>query len=121
MAIVAWAVSLALLLLWPNREHADQWTLIFIALGTFVVLFVVVLWVSYRQPPRLLRDRPGRYLIPSAVGLMAASTWLTWISRNGPSDWALPGWALFGALILLGDGVAIAWWASAPSEDPPVG
>ena len=122
-----YVAGLFVLLLWPNRQSADQYVVLLAGIAILLLVGMAVDWLVFRWRPSfdLLAfvtqtgagmSRPRRYSIPSFLGLMTALTVMQWLRRNGSADWGLTAYALGSVLVFGGFLASNVMWARASTS-----
>ena len=109
---VGYAAGLLALLLWPNRQSADQFVVLLVGIVIFLLVGMSVDWLAFKWRPSfdVLAfvtqtgagvSRPLRYSIPNVLGLATALIFADWLRATGLADWGLTAYAV-GTLLLVG-------------------
>jgi hypothetical protein len=102
------AAGLLVLLLWPNREAANQVFLLLAASGTLIAMSAVVDWFAFGRTPTFeYGKRPARFSIPTFLCLFLG---LTVFGAMRPFD-AFTSYALGIPLVFAGITISNALWA----------
>jgi hypothetical protein len=125
VAGVAFGAGLLALLLWPNRENADQDLVFIVGLATLTVVGALVQWLAFHWRPtfdlvafltmtgRPRPTRPRRQTLPTLLGMLAALTFANWLKAIDARDWALTAYVVWVVLILAGVTASNIWSAHA--------
>ncbi len=123
VAGVGYVAGLIALLLWPNRQSADQFVVLIVAIALLILVGMTVDWLAFHWRPDLLafvtqtgsawRSRPLRYSLPNFLGLMTALTLQQWLRSGGVADWGLTAYVVGLPVLLLGLWASNLWWALA--------
>lgn len=120
---IAFGAGLLALLLWPNRQNADQDLVYIVALATLSVVGASVDWLAFHWrptfdlvafltmtgPPRA--PRPRQRTLPTLFGVLAALTFANWLRAIAAQDWALAAYIVSAVLILAGVAASNLWSA----------
>ena len=109
---VGYVAGLLVLLLWPNRQSADQFLVLLVGFVILLLVGMAVDWLAFNWRPTfdLLAfvtqtgaevSRPLRYSIPNVLGLATALIFTEWLRTAGLADWGLTAYAV-GMLLLVG-------------------
>ena len=123
VAGVAYVAGLLALLLWPNRQSADQTVVLLVAVAILVVVGMTIDWLAFDWRPDLLafvtqtgpgwRSRPLRYSLPNFLGFMTAFTLGQWLRSSGAADAGLTAYVVALPPLLVGLSASNLWWARA--------
>jgi hypothetical protein len=127
-ALVAYVVALLALLLWPNRQAADQNLVYLTGLAILIVVGTSVDWVAFKWRPSrpnfdllafVTQTRPrapkprGRNWIPGVLGMVAALTVASFLRTAAAPDWGITAFAIGIPLLFGGSAASNSLWALA--------
>ena len=118
-----YVAGLLALLLWPNRQSADQLVVLIVAMVIVILMGMTVDWLAFHWRPDVLAfltqtgpgwtSRPRRYSLPKFLGLMTALTLGQWLRITGVADWGLTAYVISVPPLLVGFWASNLWWALA--------
>ncbi len=133
VAGIAYVAGLLALLLWPNRQSADQNVVFLVAMAILVLVGAAVDWLAFNRrlafnwrpsfdllafvtqtPSHYPKSsRPGRYSIPNFIGFVAALIYANWLRSTTAPDWSLTAYAVSILLLFAGVTASNLCWALA--------
>ena len=129
---VGYVAGLVALLLWPNRQSADQFVVLLVGIAILLLVGMAVDWLAFHWRPSfdLLAfvtqtgaevSRPLRYSIPNVLGLFSALMFAEWLRTAGLADWGLTAYAV-GTLLLMGGFLAsnLLWERASASRSADI-